>query len=97
MIWISHAHETKAKGEPFVLRTPDNRLTIVSSPKLIKELETAPPGCLSLAAASKEVRGVSRMWQNRHPDVEIYSFFNPNIPCTALSGLIRGALMASDL
>lgn len=88
---------TKAKGEPLRIRTPDNLLTIVSSSKLIKDLENAPNDCLSLAAASKEVRGVSKMSQNWYPNLEIYSFFNPNIPCTALIGLMRGALMASDL
>lgn len=45
----------KAQGGPFVVRTPNNLLTLVSSPKHIKELEDAPNDCLSLAAASKEL------------------------------------------
>lgn len=41
-----------------MVRTPNNLLTLVSSPKHIKELEDAPNDCLSLAAASKEVRNI---------------------------------------
>ncbi|CAH0025296.1 unnamed protein product, partial [Clonostachys rhizophaga] len=41
--------------EPFEVLAPDNRYVFISSPKHIKELDTAPDTVLSLQAASKQM------------------------------------------
>ncbi|KAG8158165.1 hypothetical protein KVR01_011926 [Diaporthe batatas] len=45
----------KANGDPFEINAPDNRYIFVSSPKHIKELDSAPESVLSLHAASKQL------------------------------------------
>ncbi|KAH8766056.1 cytochrome P450, partial [Diaporthe sp. PMI_573] len=45
----------KADGNPFEINAPDNRYIFVSSPKHIKELDSAPDTVLSLQAASKQM------------------------------------------
>ncbi|KAI3317916.1 cytochrome P450 [Xylariaceae sp. AK1471] len=45
----------KSNGNPFEVRSPENRYVFVSSDKHIKELDSAPDTVLSLQAASKEM------------------------------------------
>ncbi|POS73986.1 ent-kaurene oxidase [Diaporthe helianthi] len=45
----------KANGNPFEINAPDSRYVFVSSPKHIKELESAPVTVLSLQAATKQM------------------------------------------
>ncbi|KAF4633231.1 hypothetical protein G7Y89_g4888 [Cudoniella acicularis] len=45
----------KSNGEAFEVFAPDNRYVFVSSPKHIKELDSAPDTVLSLQAASKQM------------------------------------------
>ncbi|KAH7310888.1 cytochrome P450 [Stachybotrys elegans] len=45
----------KSNGQPYEVYAPDNRYVFVSSPKHIKELDTAPDTVLSLQAASKQM------------------------------------------
>ncbi|KAK4185240.1 Ent-kaurene oxidase [Podospora australis] len=45
----------KSKGEPYEVLAPDGRYVFVSSPKHIKELDSAPDTILSLQAAAKQM------------------------------------------
>lgn len=77
-----------------MIRTPNHLLTLVSSPKHIKELEDAPNDCLSLAAASKEV-GILEAAKEQ-AKMGNHSCFSRNTQCTDLNGLIEEVLTASD-
>lgn len=47
--------KVKSNGEPYEVLAPDGRYIFVSSPKHIKELDSAPDTILSLQAAAKQM------------------------------------------